>query len=187
MATPFEAQVKVLFLSLTIPHDWRKRMSRLAAGDNVASLDQLLDRRRRLVRAFGDDRTAYDEDEYARRLETLNAQIRAAQRADIPDYEAAMRLFSDLAYLWEAATSSERKRLIAPLVERVYIDLDTTRIAAIVPTPTFRGLLEGALENADRADVRLLAQEDVGPMYGLVEIGGLEPPTSAMRTQRSPN
>jgi len=40
--------------------------------------------------------------------------------------------------LWERADTKERRRLVSPLVERLYLDIESKRIAALKPTPEFR-------------------------------------------------
>ena len=67
------------------------------------------------------------------------------------------------------------------------MDLATARSSAIAPTPAFANLLRDAQINANRVELMLLSAEEVDEMNGLVEIGGLEPPTSSLRTTRSPN
>ena len=52
--------------------------------------------------------------------------------------------------MWEEATPDERRRLLAPLIERVYVDVDSKRSSGIVPAPAFRTLLDRAMQrNAD--------------------------------------
>lgn len=57
----------------------------------------------------------------------------AAQPASQPSVEEAAALFSDLPALWSEATNAERQRPLAPLIDRVYVDVETRRIAAITP------------------------------------------------------
>ena len=187
MAAAFEDDVRTVFSALELPEHWRHDMASRAASLAGPPLEELQRKRRRLVRAFGDDVTAFDEAEYERRLDALDAEIRAARRPNTPSYEDAAGVLDDLPRLWLEATHEERRQLLAPLVERVYIDLDAARVTGILPTDPFRDLLRGALWKVDGSDLRLLSPEELGEMYGLVEIGGLEPPTSSLRTTRSPN
>ena len=82
----------------------------------------------------------------------------------------------------------ERRELVGPLIERVYVDIGSRRIGAITPAPQFGSLLAHAVRAAPDAAVHLLPRKQVERRQEiLVEMGGLEPPTSALRTQRSPN
>jgi hypothetical protein len=62
--------------------------------------------------------------------------------------DAVIGLASRVPSLWEEATPEERRRLLIPLVERVYVDISTKRVGAIVPASGFRLLLENAAKTA---------------------------------------
>jgi hypothetical protein len=47
---------------------------------------------------------------------------------------------------------SGRTRLINPLIERVYLDIDSKRIGAIKPTPEFKVLIDHAREPTSNPD-----------------------------------
>jgi hypothetical protein len=150
MAHFIDDQLGVIFASLALPADWRARIARYAAergqGQDIAAL---MEKRRRLIQAYADG--GFSEAEYLRRRAQLDAQIREAEPASQPSVEEAAQLLADLPRLWREATNEERRRLIAPLIERVYVDMAVRRIAAITPTPEFRWLLEGALEERQAA------------------------------------
>jgi hypothetical protein len=134
-----------IFGALVLPEDWRMRMAQMAAargeGEDVRAL---MDKRRRVARAYADG--AFSEAEYVVRLNGIDARIRLAQPVSQPTVEEAASLLTDLPGLWQEATNEERRRLIAPLIERVHVDVEFRRINAITPAPVFRSLLEGALE-----------------------------------------
>ena len=72
----------------------------------------------------------------------------------------------------------------------VFVDLASGRIGALTPTAGFDLLIRAALDQKKRTDVMLLTCEELRDNrneMGVVEIGGLEPPTSSLRTTRSPN
>jgi hypothetical protein len=140
-----DGQVGDIFGAFALPEDWKDRIARLASAPcSGTCLKALLERRKRLYRAYSQGE-AYSEEAFNRKLADLDAQIRAAQPVSQPGLEDAVALLSDLPGLWQEATSQERQRLMAPLIERAYIDVEPRRIAAIVPTPAFGPLLENAL------------------------------------------
>ena len=61
---------------------------------------------------------------------------------------------------WEAATPEERRKLISLVVERVYVDLESSRIGAVVAAAGFRRLLEGAMATAESCAAILLSEDD---------------------------
>jgi hypothetical protein len=79
---------------------------------------------------------------------------------ELPTLEEAARLFEGIPQLWEEATPEERRKLLSPLVERVYVDLECSMIGAIVPVPGFRRLLEGAMSRAESSAAMLLSEDD---------------------------
>ncbi|MGB2695641.1 MAG: recombinase family protein, partial [Dehalococcoidia bacterium] len=132
MAHVVDDQIGLIFGSLAIPDDWRERMAKLAAKpDDGIDTAKLQSKRTRVVRAFMDGNV--EEAEYRRRLGDIDAQIEAAHPASLPSVEEAAALFGDLPALWEEANSEERQRLVAPLIDRIYIDLQERLVAAIVP------------------------------------------------------
>lgn len=150
-----DRQIGDIVRALMLPEDWRERMVRLAAArGQIVDLSGLLEQRRRLPRAYADG--AFSEAEYTARLAQIDGRIHAAQPACLPTVGEAAALFSNLGALWDEATAEEQRRLISPLVERVYIDIESRRIGAITPAPAFRSLLEGALEQSGRSACVLL-------------------------------
>ena len=51
--------------------------------------------------------------------------------------DEAVSLFSNIPRLWSETTVHERRKLIGPLIQQVYVDLELKQIAAIVPEPLF--------------------------------------------------
>ena len=108
------------------------------------SLEQLKADRRRLSRAYADG--GFSDHEYAARLSEIDLRISAARQVDLPSLDEAANLFDNIEELWNEATPEEQSMLIAPLIERVYLDIHTKRVRAITPAPAFRALLAGALK-----------------------------------------
>jgi len=130
-------------------------MAKLARqGYDGPSVNALLDRRRRLSRAFADG--AYLETEYEYRLGEIDRQLGHAQAVTPPNVDEAVALFSNIPLLWSEATLDERRKLIGPLIQRVYVDLEHKQIAAIVPEPPFLALLAHAIQKAPETPVLLV-------------------------------
>lgn len=74
--------------------------------------------------------------------------------------EEGAQLFENIPELWEEATPEKRGKLLSPLIERVYVDLECSMIGAAVPAPGFRRLLEGAMVRAGSPAAMLLSEDD---------------------------
>ncbi len=160
MASVVDDQMGRLFASLAIPDDWRGRMAALAAkhGWNRIDLATLQERKRRIHQVY--ENGGYrDHAEYKDKLAAVDGQIRSAQPASMIKVGECVALLNDLSVRWSEATQEERSRLVDPLIERVYIDIETRRIGAITPASGFRSLLEGALDRPDWSACVLLPAE----------------------------
>ncbi len=80
---------------------------------------------------------------------------------DLPTLEEAAELFQNIPALWMEATPQERRQLLNPLIERVYVDLETKLIGAIVPVAAFRTVLDTAMSGTNCSDVLLLTEEEL--------------------------
>lgn len=160
MASPVDDRMGALFGSLAIPDDWPERIATLAAKRGCKRVDVAsLQERKRRVYQIHEDGGYRDDVEYKAKLADVEAQIRQAQPAPLVRIEECLGLFQDLSALWCEATLEERSRLIAPLVERVYVDIETRRVAAITPAEGFDSLLNGVLQQPDWSSCVLLPAE----------------------------
>jgi len=75
---------------------------------------------------------------------------------------AGIGLFGDLAALWSEATGEEQSRLIALLIQRVYVDIETKRVCAIRAAAGFDLLIEGVLAASGQPACFLLPAEAAG-------------------------
>ena len=90
------------------------------------------------------------------RLAAIDSEIRHASGTTPIEADEVAALLGELPALWEEATPDERRRLVAPVVERVFVDVETKRISGLVPMPGFRTLLgAGMQKTADHAAVLL--------------------------------
>jgi hypothetical protein len=139
--------------------EWREEMSRLAVtNDEGPNPHELQEKRRRISRAYAEG--AYSDTEYQIKLDEVDGLLRRTVPMELPTLEEAASLFEDIPRLWEEATPEERRKLLSPLVERVYVDMECSRIGAIVPVTGFRRLLEGAMVRAESPTAILLSEDD---------------------------
>jgi hypothetical protein len=129
VARPLDEQIGKIIGGVELDPEWRCRMAQLATAKRGG---------------------AFSEAEYEARAASIDSRIRQATTVVAPALEQAVALFEDVPGLWEDATLEERRRLLRPLVERVYVDITTKRVGAIVPAPGFRLLLENAAKKASR-------------------------------------
>jgi site-specific DNA recombinase len=178
LSGPIDAQVGHLFASLAVPPDWRERIATLAAkrGSRRVDVAALDEERRRVGKAYGNG--AYDDDEYEAKLAEIEARRRLAQPAPMIRIDECVALLKDLVTLWDEATLEERGRLIAPLIERAYVDVETKRLRAITPAEGFDSLLQGVLEQPDWSACFLLPAEVANQpdWWTWWRRGGIEPP-----------
>ena len=89
----------------------------------------------------------------------------------MPSIEEAADLLDDLPGMWREALPEERRRLVAPLIDRVYLDLKTKKIAGIKPKPGFGEILAHATTDTGNPTALLLSPDKTQgfPNVGLVE------------------
>ncbi len=166
VAEVIDKQMATIIHSLGLHPKWRQRMAELAAANyDGPDPKALKEKRRRLGRAYADG--AFTDEEYQRRLAEINHHLDQACTVTPPAVEAAVELFTNIPMLWAEATPDERRQLVNPLVELVYVDLETKRVAAFKPAPAFRVLFGTGIEVAPNAPVLLLpsgreTRENVG-------------------------
>ncbi len=163
VAEVIDKQVATIIHCLDLHPDWQQKMAELAVSShNGPNPEGLRERRRRVVRAYGDG--GYTDQEYRMRLAEIDRQIERTSVVTPPAIEEAVVLFEDIPMLWNEATTEERRTLVKSLVELVYVDLETKRVTALKPTPSFGALLGKAIKTASDKPVFLtpLNKESVG-------------------------
>ena len=136
-----DEQIETILTSIQLLPDWRDEIVRLAVADHgEVDIKGLQEKRRRLSRAYAEG--AYNDTEYDARLADIDVKLRLTSPLGLPTLEEAAELFEDIPQFWTEATPEERRKLISPLIERLYVDMETGRIGAIVPEAGFRRLLE---------------------------------------------
>jgi DNA-binding transcriptional regulator YiaG len=109
---------------------------------------------------FSNDHNKMSDAEYEAEFAEIAAQLRLTSPLELTTLEEVARLFENIPQLWEQATPEEKRKLLSPLIERVYVDMDYSRIGAIVPVPAFRRLLKGAMTRAESSAALLLSEDD---------------------------
>jgi len=173
LAQRVDEQIAEIWRAIEFPGDWRDRMAEFASGRYEGpSLSSLNERRRRLARAYADG--AYSDAEYHDLRTTVDEQFRAATRAVGASYEEAAAVLSDMPAMWERARGDERRVLLGPLIERIYVDVECGLIGGLAPTSAFRDLIDHALCRSDTSRVVLLTSSETRQVMsgvGLVETG----------------
>ncbi|MFQ6026960.1 MAG: recombinase family protein [Dehalococcoidia bacterium] len=159
MAHRVDGQMADVLTAVELKPQWREQMVQLTRSDPTGpDPKELKEKRRRLSRAYAEG--AYSDTEYETKLAELDALLCLTRTLELPTLEEAAQLFADLPQLWKEATPEERRKLLSPLVERVYVDLESSMIGAIVPVPAFRRLLDGAMTKAASSAALLLSEDE---------------------------
>ena len=159
MAYVLDEQVGSILLAVELRADWKNRMAQLVVADHDGPNPKVLkERRRRLGKAYAEG--AFSDAEYEERLNEIDRLLGLTRTMELPTLEEAGQLFENIPQLWEEATPEERRKLISPLIERVYVDIDSRLIGAIRPTVAFSTLLEKAIARAESAALTLHSQDE---------------------------
>ena len=168
MSDAVDEQIADIFRSIELHPDWRTRIGALVQKPDGPSMTELRERRGRLARAYSDG--GYTLAEYEARLAALDAEIAFAAGSEPVEADEIAALLADLPSLWAEATPDERRRLIGPFIERVYIDVESKRISGIVPVPAFRALLDTAIRKTADCSAVLCAPSVSVPAHGILEL-----------------
>jgi hypothetical protein len=159
MAMGVDEQVKAILTSVELLPEWRTEMARLAVANKEGpDPKELQEKRRRVSRAYAEG--AYSDAEFQAKLDEIDEQLRLTNPMELPTLEEAAQLFESIPQIWEEATPEERRKLLSPLIERVYVDMECSMIGAIRPVLAFRKLLEGAMSRADSSAAMLLSEDE---------------------------
>ena len=170
VASVIDKQVAILVHSLEIKPDWKQQMAKSAiASYDGPNPDELKEKRRRLVRAYGDG--GYTDQEYKMRLAEIDHQIAQTTVVTPPAIEDAVELFSNLPMLWSEATTEEKRVLLKSLVELVYVDIKTKTVTGIKPTLAFRALHGVGINAGPDTPVKLIFRGETPILVELVETG----------------
>ncbi|GMU39445.1 MAG: recombinase [Chloroflexota bacterium] len=171
VAPPVDRQVGTVFGAIRLRNDWRERIVKRAARHRDGpSAEKLLEQRRRLIRGYTDG--GFTHSEYETRLGQLDRAIHLAKQQPSVEMEEVAALLGNLPELWREAQPDERRRLVAPFLSGVYIDVASRMIAGLLPREPFRALLECAVDRVDGAPVVILPPgETAAQSMELVETG----------------
>ena len=141
-----DEQMDAIVRSLVLEPSWRERiigkLSTLSEHDRIIKQrKQVQEKLRRVGRAYVDG--IMDDGEYNVQRKLLQDLLDSLM---IPQADAAINageLLESLGLIWEKATLEEKHRLLAGMLEAVYIDLAASRsIVGIQPKPPFYPLFE---------------------------------------------
>ena len=159
IAQRVDDQIGVILQAVELRPEWRKRITQLAVSDQDGpGPRELQERRRRISRAYAEG--ASSDVAYEQKLAEVDALIRSTNVMGLPTIQEVAELFENIPTLWMEATPAERRMLLSPLIERVYVDMGTKLVGAITPVPAFRTIPKGAMTRTDNSPVALLSGEE---------------------------
>lgn len=134
-----EAEIGQLVAALSLPDDWRARITCRLESDDVPKLDQkaIEGRLRRLQEVYIDG--GMSKAEYERRRDQLREQLTRSPLSSV-HLESMATLLKDVGRLWQHATTQERKLWVQMLFRTVYVQ--DGHIKAAEPTPLLWVLLD---------------------------------------------
>ena len=160
MAHRFDQQIGAILQSVELNPDWQRRIIQLTVQDQEGpDPREILEKRRRISRAYAEG--AFTDREFDQKLAELDALVAKTPVTDLPTLGEAAELFQNLPALWTEATPQERRQLLNPLIERVYVDMESKLVGAIAPVPAFRTVLDAAIQRVDGSTAILLTDEEL--------------------------
>ena len=159
MARVVDEQIGVILQAVELRPDWQKRMAKLAVTNREGpDPKKLREKRKRIGTIYADG--VINRAEYKARLAEIDRELNLTSVLDLPTLEEAARLFENIPQLWMEATPEERRKLISPFIERVYVDMESRLIGAISPVAAFRTLLDKAVARAESTAVMLISEDE---------------------------
>ena len=159
MAEKLDSQIEDIFRAIQLPDSTLCQIADRATRNNAKGAVSLLERRRRLARAYGDG--AFTEREYDARLASLGAEILAANEDAPVRHADVIDLLKDLPTLWSEATPEERRSLLEPLFAQAYVDIRSRRLTAVVPSTGLTAVLKVAVERTDDCTALVLRPDEL--------------------------
>jgi site-specific DNA recombinase len=139
-----DGQVGALMEGLVLPEDWlTQALERIALHDEVARVEQgraeLKAKLQRLGKAFVDG--LVDQADYERQRRQWEFDLSTLKVPEADAVAEAGRLVRDLPALWRAANLAERHRLLATVLEAVYVDAQAGRVVRVQAKGAFDAVL----------------------------------------------
>jgi DNA invertase Pin-like site-specific DNA recombinase len=120
MAASVDEQVGEIFRSIELEDDWADRIATATVRAEGPSVEDLRDRRKRMIRGYVDGGLSHEE--YEVRLTRIDTEFRLIAPATPVEIDDAASILKDLPEMWEQALPDERRTLIGSLIEAVYVD-----------------------------------------------------------------
>ncbi len=160
MAYRLDEQIGAILQSIDLNPDWQRRIIRLTVqGQEGPDPREIQEKRRRISRAYAEG--AFSDREFDEKLAELDGLMAKTRVTELPTLEEAAELFQNLPELWTEATTQERRQLINPLIERVYVDMESKLVGAITPVPAFRTVLDAAIQRVEGSRALLITEEEL--------------------------
>ena len=136
MADAFDIQVGKILTSISLEEGWCERIACMAtSGYKGPGEAELRNQLRKLGVAYVE--TGMSDAQFKHRKAELEEQLKAASAVVPPSYEESDALLSNLEGVWEEATAEERRKLVSPLIERVYMDMDLKLVGRLLRLQRF--------------------------------------------------
>ena len=168
-----DTQLENIIKSLTLDPAWRQRviekLSKISERESIlAQRKQAEEKLKRLGRSYIDG--VIDDGEYHVQLKVIQA---ALESLVIPGTDAAVRageFLEGLGRIWDTATLEEKHKLLANMLDAVYVDIGASRaIVGLQPKPTFYHLFEILKKDPDS---KVTIFRDTKKEWGTVEDTG---------------
>jgi len=136
---------------------------------------------RRMAKAYIDG--VFPDEEYHRQKKLLEMELESLVVPEADAAEEAGRLVQNLRGLWGEANLDERRRLLASMLDAVYVDARQTKsVVAVRPKPPFRPVFRVAASRGG-SDIRIINEPLDGSSVFLVETGESRTPRPEEATQ----
>ncbi len=162
-------QMDRIIKSLTLDPSWRRRIIEKLSGisereDILKQRRQAEEKLRRLGRSYIDG--VIDDGEYNVQRKLLQDVLDSLV---VPEEDAAVRageFLEGLGMVWDKAILEERHKLLAGMLDAVYVDLGASRrIVGLQPKPVFYHLFDTLKQNPDsKVTIFREAKKETGPV-----------------------
>ena len=172
-----DEQMARIVQAISLPDSWMDRLlARIQLADEVKRVDlerkETEQRLKRLGQVYRDN--LLTPEEYRRQKRLLEDRIQALVVPGVDAVEEAGKLLELLPELWEEADLTERRKILATMLDGVYVDtVEEKAVVALRPKPAFQALFniattrEGSgvvLYNENPPD-RFSSPEDGSPCF----------------------
>lgn len=153
------AQFEAMATQFRLPEDWRARVSQLINSNGKHQNAE--NERRCLTERLGRIHQQYEwgdiaEADYARKRDEIRKSLAELETPGMAAIVDAAAYLKNMARVWEAATSEERREMARAILDEVICDPDAGRLIALQPKPAFCLLfrqIQGLREREGRFEI----------------------------------